>query len=669
MSGCECTKPRKHENHETDIEFFVRFVISCLSCTTGVDVAKAFERVNKSRTTQKPRNPQKKILKVFLRVLRVLRSTSCFFTTSLAERSSAILLTMTLAVCVLAGSTHGPFADEPIFDESAAATGLAFTHVNGATGNYYLPEVMGAGVALFDYDNDGDLDVFLVQGGALGPGAVGGPATCRLFRNDLTVTPSGRRTLHFTDVTERAHAGVRGYGMGVAVGDYDNDGFLDLFITSFGAVTLLHNNGDGTFADATRQAGLSAEESRLANRSSQETGQPSPAIASEGWSTSAAFVDYDRDGNLDLFVANYVDFTLAGNKLCNDSVGARDYCGPRAFRPVPSRLFRNDGNGRFTDVTERAGITKAYGAGLGVAIGDYNGDGWIDLYVANDGTPNQLWINHHDGTFVDEGLLSGSALSAAGSPEGSMGIASGDFDLDGDEDLFVTNIVGETSVLYLNDGHGNFEDVRARSGLGRLTAAFTGFGTDWIDYDNDGWPDLFVANGAVNIVESERGEPLPYRMKNQLFHNASGRFEDTSAIAGPAFARAEIGRGAAFGDIDNDGDIDIVVTNNGGPVRLLLNQMGARNHWLQVRVAQRPGNRFGVGAWIGVERAGRPTLWRRVRTDGSYLSASDVRVHFGLGASPLVDAVVVQWPDGGRERWTNVSGDRLVTLNRGTGQH
>jgi hypothetical protein len=555
-----------------------------------------------------------------------------------------------LGVLCVESAPQSRTATDPIFVESAAATGLAFTHVNGATGNYYLPEVMGAGVALFDYDNDGDLDVFLVQGGALGRTAIGGPATCRLFRNDLTVTPSGGRTLHFTDVTERAHAGVRGYGMGAAVGDYDNDGFLDLLVTSFGAVTLLHNNGDGTFADVTRQAGLNDAQ----------------------WSTSAAFVDYDRDGDLDLFVANYVDFTLAGNKLCNDSAGARDYCGPRAFRPVPSRLFRNDGRGRFTDVSEAAGIHKAYGAGLGVAAGDFNGDGWIDLYVANDGTPNQLWINHHDGTFVDEGLLSGSAVNASGNPEGSMGIASGDFDLDGDEDLFVTNIVGETSVLYLNDGHGNFEDARARSGLARLTAAFTGFGTDWIDYDNDGWPDIFVANGAVNIVESERGEPLPYRMTNQLFHNIGNgggrRFEDASAIAGPAFARAEIGRGAAFGDIDNDGDIDIVVTNNGGPARLLLNQTGARNHWLQVRVAQGPGNRFGIGAWIGVERAGRPTLWRRVRTDGSYLSASDVRVHFGLGASSLVNAVNVQWPDGGRERWTSVSGDRLVMLNRGTGQ-
>jgi hypothetical protein len=331
-------------------------------------------------------------------------------------------------------------------------------------------------------------------------------------------------------------------------------------------------------------------------------------------------------------------------------------------------LFRNDGRGHFVDVSAAAGITKAYGAGLGVAVGDYDRDGWLDVYVANDGTPNQLWINRHDGTFVDQGPISGAAFNMTGNPEGSMGIASGDFDLDGDEDLFVTNIVGETSALYVNDGRGNFDDARVKSGLAALTARFTGFGTDWIDYDNDGWPDLFAANGAVNIVEALRGQPAPYRMRNQLFHGTSGRFEETSAAAGPAFARDEIGRGAAFGDVDNDGDVDIVWTNNNGPVRLLLNQLGATNHWLEIRLDEPRVNRFGVGSWVGVERAGRPTLWRRVRTDGSYLSASDVRLHFGLGSSPDVAALVVQWPDGERERWSALKGDRLVTLRRGTGQ-
>jgi len=539
---------------------------------------------------------------------------------------------------------------QPQFIESAGAAGLAFTHVNGASGQYYLPEQMGAGVALFDYDNDGDLDVFLVQDGPLNgsaPASSPNSPTSRLFRNDLTPGADGVPRLHFTDVTAQAGVGLRAYGMGVAVGDYDNDGDLDLFVTSFGPDTLFRNNGNGTFTDVTSEAGVS-----------------DPL-----WSTSAVFFDYDRDGDLDLFVANYLDFTVAGNKTCTDGSGARDYCGPRTYRPAPDRLYRNDGNGHFTNVTEQAGIARADGAGLGVVADDLNGDGWLDLYVANDATPNQLWINRHDGTFADEGPLSGAALNAAGNAEGSMGIAAGDFDGDGNDDLFVTNIIGETFVLYRNDGRGNFEDARVATGIAALTSGVTGFGTDWIDYDNDGWLDVFVANGAVNIIESQRGQSNPFRMKNQLFHNAgNGRFTDASAAGGPAFERAEISRGAAFGDIDNDGDVDIVVTTSGGPVRLLLNQGTSGNHWIELALRDSPGNRFGAGARIGVERAGQSTLWRRVHTDGSYLSASDGRTHVGLGRSPTVSGIVVQWADGARERWTSVAADTFTTLRRGTGQ-
>jgi enediyne biosynthesis protein E4 len=565
----------------------------------------------------------------------------------LAVRHKLPSLISLISLCLLSLTSTQP-AQKPLFVESAVATGLDFTHLNGASGQYYMPEVMGAGVALFDYDNDGDLDVFLVQGGPLGgsqaAGAIG--PTSRLFRNDVSIDASGPRKLRFTDVTTKAGVGLRGYGMGAAIGDYDNDGNLDLFVTTLGPDTLYHNNGDGTFIDVTSVAGVS-----------------DPL-----WSTSAAFLDYDRDGDLDLFVANYLDFTIADNKVCHDPVGARDYCSPRAYRPVPDRLYRNEGKGHFANVTETAGIARADGNGLGVTVGDYNGDGWLDLYVANDATPNQLWINQRNGTFADEGLLSGAALNAAGNPEGSMGIASGDVDADGDEDLFVTNIVGETFVLYVNDGRGAFEDARVRAGLARPTAAFTGFGTDWFDYDNDGWLDLFVANGAVNIIEAQRGQPAPFRMKNLLFHNTGGGgFEDTSAAGGPAFARAEISRGAAFGDLDNDGDTDLVVTTNNGPARLLLNQADARAHWLQVRLQQDSGERFGFGARVGLERTGKPTLWRRVRTDGSYLSASDLRVHFGLGATTTIDGVIVEWPDGQRERWKDVAADRLVTLRRSTG--
>ncbi|MGH9309565.1 MAG: CRTAC1 family protein [Vicinamibacterales bacterium] len=565
---------------------------------------------------------------------------------------------MCAGIFAVAAQVIVPLAGQraPLFVESAESTGLIFTHVNGATGQYYMAEQMGAGAALFDYDNDGDLDVFLVQGGPLGTsgasrsGATHAPpaarVTSKLYRNDLNMEAGGGRTLRFTDVTDRAGLGWGEYGMGAAVGDYDNDGDLDLFLTSFGPEALFRNNGDGTFTNVTEQAGVS-----------------DPL-----WSTSAAFVDYDRDGDLDLFVANYLDFTLADNKICADAVGSRDYCSPRAYKPVPDRLYRNDGQGRFTNVTESAGIVKADGAGLGVTTGDYNGDGWLDLYVANDATPNQLWINRRDGTFEDEGLISGTAVNAAGNPEGSMGIASGDVDADGDEDLFVTNIIGETFAFYENDGRATFEDRRATWGIARPTAAFTGFGTDWIDYDNDSWLDLFITNGAVNVMEALRGQPNPFRMKNQLFRNTGkGAFVETSAAAGPAFERAEVGRGAAFGDVDNDGDTDILVTNNGGPVRLLLNQASG-THWLQVRLEQQELNRFAIGAWVGLERSGRPTLWRRVRTDGSYLSASDVRMHFGLGDAATLDAVIVQWSDGAVERWTGLKGDSVMTLRRGQGK-
>ncbi len=526
------------------------------------------------------------------------------------------------------------------FTDAAAATGLTFTHVNGATGRYYMPELIGSGVALVDYDNDGDLDVFLVQGGALGPGASGGPETSRLFRNDMK--PGSPGTLHFTDVTTAAGVGLRAYGMGVAVADYDNDGDMDILVTTFGPETLFRNNGNGTFTDVTAAAGVS-----------------DPL-----WSTSAAFVDYDRDGDLDLFVANYLDFTIAGSKSCFDATGVPDYCGPRAYRPAPNRLYRNDA-GRFTDVTGPAGIDKADGPSLGVAVGDYNHDGWPDLYVANDAAANQLWLNQRDGTFADDGLLSGSALNAAGAAEGSMGIASGDVDGDGHEDLFISNIAAETFALYRNDGKGQFEDVRSRWGLAALTAAFTGFGTGLIDYDNDGWLDLFVANGAVNTIPSQRGQAVPFRMRNILLRNSGdGQFVDVAPGPGSPLALLNVGRGAAFGDVDNDGDTDIVVTTNNGPVQLLLNTSPPR-HWLEIALRRDGANRFGYGARVGVERAGKPTLWRRVGSDGSYLSASDPRVHVGLGDDDRPVNVVVEWPDGRVTRQLRVRPDQRLTIRAG----
>ncbi|WP_162271401.1 CRTAC1 family protein [Luteitalea pratensis] len=612
---------------------------------------------------------------------------------------------------------HAQQPGRPRFEDIADKTGLRFVHDNGARGDYWLPEIMGAGVAVFDYDNDGDLDVFLVQGapgtdanppgtghraaagrdgslparrslgeGGSRPSPPPEPPTSRLFRNDLD-KPGG--TLRFTDVTTQAGVGLVAQGMGTAVGDVDNDGDLDLYVTTFGDNVLFRNEADGRFVDVT--AAANANDPR--------------------WSSSAAFFDYDRDGFLDLYVANYVDFTPAGNKPCAEPAGQRDYCAPLAYRPVPDRLLRNRGDGTFEDASEKAGITRADGNGLGVAIGDYDADGWPDIYVANDATPNQLWMNQHDGTFEDMGLLAGTAYNAAGRPEGSMGIASGDYDRDGDEDLVVTNIVGETFVLYENDGKGGFEDRRAAVGLAAPTAMMTGFGADWFDADNDGWLELFVANGAVNLIPSLRATPNPFRQRNQLFTtgpgiglrvtgagnpppidgrdgslsrpsqnhpppvpltasrpstspNATVRLRDVTAEAGPGLELLGVGRGAALGDLDLDGRVDVVVTNNGGPVRLLHNVTSGAGHWLRLRLTQPKTNRRAVGASVRIDVPGQPPIVRRVHSGGSYLSSSDDRLYVGLGASAGPITATVTWPDGVQQRVSGLVVDREHEISR-----
>jgi hypothetical protein len=539
----------------------------------------------------------------------------------------------------------------PIFRDIAAEVGLNFHHFNGATGEFYMPEIMGAGVALFDYDNDGDLDVYLVQGTRLNtrgkllfPPPQGWRPGNRLFRSLLAETGK----LHFTDVTEQAGVGHVGYGMGVAVGDYDNDGYQDLYVTNFGPNVLYHNNGDGTFTDVTREAG----------------------VDDVRWSTCAAWLDYDGDGLLDLFVGNYVDFTVRGHKQCYGPVGDRDYCTPKAYQAAPSRLFRNLGNGKFADASESSGIASSYGPALGVVCSDFNGDGRTDLYVANDTAANRLWLNQGDGTFREVALEAGAAYSSDGLPKAGMGVTAEDVDNDGSEDILVTNLAGEGATLFHNTGKGEFDDLTAPYGLSQATFGTTGFGVRWFDYDNDGWLDLFIANGAVTRVEAERGKPFPFAQKNQLFHNEgkAKRFLQTSGRAGPAFQLPEVSRGAAFGDIDNDGALDIVVTNNNGPVRLLRNQIGSRGHWLQVKLEGAGTNRFGMGARVAVLRPGQKPLWRRAHTDSSYLSASDVRVHFGLGKESQLDGVVVHWLDGLKEKWDNLEADRIVTLRHGSGR-
>jgi hypothetical protein len=537
-----------------------------------------------------------------------------------------------------------------LFRDAAAETGLRFHHFTGAAGRYYMPEIMGSGAALLDYDNDGDLDVYLVQGAPLEPGGkplfpppVGWQPGNRLFRNELV--PSG--TLRFTDVTAAAGVGHIGYGMGAATGDFDGDGFLDLYVTNFGANVLYRNTGDGAFRDVTREAGA---------------GDPR-------WSSSASFVDYDRDGRLDLFVANYVDFTVRGNKRCYAATGELDYCTPKVYRPVPSRLLRNLGGGRFEDATERAGIGAAYGPGLGVVAADFNGDGWPDFYVANDTAANLLWLNQRNGAFREAALESGAAYAADGMARAGMGVSAADFDGDGDDDIVVTNLTREGLTLFRNDGKGAFEDATLQFGLAEPTFPYTGFGAAWFDADNDGRLDLFLANGAVTIMESQRGSPYPFRQRNQLLQNPGDgrRFVERTAAAGPGFELQEASRAAAFGDLDNDGDIDIVVANNNGPARLLLNETPSRRHWLTVRLEAAAGNRLGLGARVAVLRPGAPPLWRRAHTDGSYLSAGDCRVHFGLGDTAAVDVVLVEWPDGTRERFQSIPPDCIVTLRKGRG--
>jgi hypothetical protein len=557
---------------------------------------------------------------------------------------------LTAGWLLVSGGYARPDADTGRFRDVAADVGLRFEHVNGAAGRYHLPEIMGAGGALFDFDGDGDLDVLLLQGRALDAVPPGNTTSGghRLFRNDL---PSGVGTapgLRFTDVTDRAGFALGDYGMGAAVGDYDNDGDPDVYLTNFGPNRLYRNQGSGRFADVTAAAG---------------------GLGDPRWSTSGTFSDYDADGDLDLFVANYVDFTVAGAKACSGPAGVRDYCGPLQFRPVPDRLFRNNGNGTFTAVDEPSGITKADGPGLGVVGADLDGDRRPDFYVANDGTANQLWLNRGDGTFEDGALLSGAAFNAEGQAEGSMGVALGDADNDADPDLFVTNITGESHAFYQNLGHGQFEDRRLAAGLAAPTRPYTGFGTDWFDYDNDGLLDLFVANGAVALIEALRGHPFPYRQKNQLLRNAGGaRFRDISAEAGPAFQPAGVSRGAAFGDVDNDGDVDVLVTVNGGPVRLLLNEARPRRNWLSIRLEGVEDNRQALGALVGLTRPDGATLWRRAHTDGSYLSSSDPRVHFGLGATEGLATIVVEWPRGACEEWTAIQINRIVTLKQGQGR-
>ena len=606
--------------------------------------------------------------------------------TSTICRLIVLLLVVILVAC--SGRDQSQDAREnqvSVFTEVADRVGLDFQHFIGATGEYYFPEIMGAGIALLDFDNDGDLDVYALQGDMLEtnksyPDALFAPPDRhwpgnRLFRNELN--QSG--ILEFTDVTDAAGIGDIGYGMGIAVGDIDNDGDPDLYVTNYGPNVLYRNNGNGTFTDITESSG---------------TDDPR-------WSTSAAFLDYDRDQDLDLIVTNYVSFVGTNHKLCYGRGRVRDYCEPAAYLPLTDRLFRNDG-GHFTDVTATSGLDTAFGPGLGVTVADFNNDGWPDIYVVNDMRANQLWMNDGEGSFRDIALISGSAYNAHGAAEAGMGVTADDIDNDGDDDLFVTHLNGQTNTLYTNLGGDSFLDATDQWNLGLSSLPFTGFGTAWFDYDNDRTLDLYIANGAVSQVargardrflglpserplqrvptgvrrllvrarlQMARPDPDPYAQTNQLVRfDGHGSAQNVSEEAGPAMQLNEVSRGAAFDDIDNDGDIDIVVSNNNGPLRLMRNEIGTQGNWLRVRLTGTRSPHDGTGARVVLLHMGEPVLWRRAHTDGSYLSASDIRLHIGLGELDDEIQIGVVWTSGIRELWPVSEVNREISLTEGTGQ-
>jgi hypothetical protein len=545
--------------------------------------------------------------------------------------------------------SHGAIlpAQQKSFKEVAEQVGLKFQHYNGMTGKFYLPEITGSGAALFDFDNDGDLDIYLVQGNVLEPNTQptktlfpwrgSEPPRGKLFRNDLI---PGKKLL-FTDVTQESGIAATGYGMGAATGDINNDGLPDLYLSNLGSNQMYLNKGNGKFVDVAKESG---------------TDDPR-------WSTSASFFDYDRDGWLDLMIINYADFSVTNNPACYAATTAKDYCTPRVFRAPGNRLFHNKGNGTFEDVTTRAGVDKEFGHGLGIVTADFNNDGWIDIYVANDGDQNQLWTNQKNGTFVNDALLAGCAVNRNGQTEAGMGVDAGDFDANGTDDIFITHLMDETNTLYVNLGQALFEDRTREAGLGMPGRRFTGFGTFFFDYDNDGWLDLFVANGAVQLLPQKN--PFPLGQPDQIFRNTGkGSFVEVVDELSAEFSLLEVGRGAALGDVDNDGDTDFLVANNNGPPRLFLNQVGNRSHWLGLRVVGKSGRDM-LGSVIEVV-TGSKVLNRRVRTDGSYLSGNDPRVLVGLGGATRVKAVRVRWPGGAVEDWKDVLVDRYTTLKEGT---
>ena len=543
-----------------------------------------------------------------------------------------LLAPFTLSTLLLSGCSPSVNDGRSWFVEAAIERGIDFQHVSGAVGGYLLPEIMGGGVALVDVDGDDDLDAYFVQSGtvavlatsAAGDGVAGPPNQLYLNRGD-----------GYFDEARASGAGDAGYGMGVTTGDYDNDGDVDLYVTNVGANTLLQNKGDGTFEDVTSLAG----------------------VGDTGFSTAATFFDADRDGDLDLFVANYVAWSIGLERDCHDyGTGVRNYCDPGNYEAsAQDRLFRNNGDATFTDVTDQAGITAAFGNGLGVVSADFNSDGRADVFVANDKTMNQLWINEGDMKFVNEALLWGCAVDNHGIAKAGMGVASADIDDDGDADLVVVNIEGETDSVYRNEG-GYFVDATARTGLGTTSRRYTRFGVALVDFNNDGWLDLYEANGRVtHQLEAEARDV--FAEPNVLYRGSNAGFTEI-AIG----SLVHTSRGLAYGDVDNDGGVDMLVMNRDAGAYLLMNQAPNRGQWLRISVLDRNG-RHAHGAVVrGTVGTARKS--RTVQTAGSYLAAHDPRVHFGLGTNRDLTNVSVQWPTGELESFGTLAASESHSLHQ-----
>jgi hypothetical protein len=547
-----------------------------------------------------------------------------------------------LGASLLAGALPRPgralsAAEFPFEKVPASASGITWRHVNGKSPEKYLPESTGAGCAFLDYDNDGWMDIYLVNSGKCDFYAPDPPLRNALYRNNRDGT--------FTDVTEKAGVAGGGFGQGVAVGDYDRDGFPDLYVTQYGRSILFHNNGDGTFSDVTEKAG----------------------VAAPGWASSAVWFDYDNDGLLDLFVCQFAEFSKELNKPCGvHEDGRRHYCIPKIYKPMPSWLFRNNGDGTFTDVSKASGISSHPGKAWGVVASDINNDGWMDLFVANDTVANFLFVNNGKGKFAETGTEAGVAYSSNGLPRSGMGVDAADFDGDGWQDLFVANLDREDFAIYRNNHDGTFDDLAIPMGIAKVTRALSGWGLKFFDYDNDGDLDLFLANGNPDdLITSLHGEST-YEEPLRLFHNTGKTFEDVSAQSGPLFALPMSSRGLALGDFDNDGAVDVLISINNGAPLLLRNRAGRRNHWLGINLTGKQCNPDAIGAALTYQAGDLKR--RRVKVGGgSFLSSHDPRIVLGLGKHEKIDWLEVKWPlpGGETQRFKGLPVDRYITLVEG----